>query len=281
LKEAQPLIAENHYIETLSISPDGQWIAFDSNRRGNMDIWIMRKDGSDLRQLTTHPAHDWTPRWSPDGKKILFHSLRSGNRDLFVMPVGGGGLTQITSHPAEDLTCDWSPDGLLIGFDSNRTGNMDLWVISSDGKNPRQLTFDEGRDFLLDWAPDGKQIVFSSNRTGSYELYLIPEKNSLHPDEKGNITQLTQGSWVMINSCYWTRDGQTIYAYGLGSQVNQGINFWNISLADGSVRPVLDLSGSVKEPLNSLTSDGERLYFPLWERIGDLWIAELEASIKK
>jgi dipeptidyl aminopeptidase/acylaminoacyl peptidase len=246
-----------------------------------MDIWIMRKDGSELRQLTTHPGHDWTPRWSPDGKKILFTSLRSGNRDLFVIPVSGGGLIQLTSHPAEDITGDWSPDGQLIGFDSNRSGNMDLWLISSEGKNLRQLTFDEAPDLLLTWSPDGKQIVFSSNRTGYYELYLIPEENILNPDIKGDITQLTRGSWEMINSCYWAKDGQTIYAYGVGSQANQGINFWTISLVDGLTRPVLDLSGSVKEPLNSLTSDGERLYFPLWERIGDLWVADLESSMGK
>ena len=275
ITEAMPLTAENHYIETLSISPDGQWLAFDSNRRGNMDIWIMRKDGSELRQLTTHHAHDWTPRWSPDGKKILFHSLRSGNRDLFIIPVSGGAIRQVTDHPAEDIAGDWSPDEQLIGFVSNRSGNMDIWVMPSSGGDSQQLTFHEARDFLMLWAPNGEQIVFCSNRTGSYELFLIPEDHIFNPDEKGIPIQLTRGEWVNIIACYWTMDGQTIYAYGLGRRSNQGANFWAVSLADGSAKPILDLRGSVKEPLNSLTSDGERLYFPLWECIGDLWMAEL------
>jgi len=278
LAEALPLTAENHYIERLSISPDGQWLAFDSNRRGNMDIWIMRKDGSELRQLTTHHAHDWTPRWSPDGKKIVFHSLRSGNRDLFVIPVSGGAITQLTDHPAEDIAGNWAPDGQSIGFVSNRTGNMDLWVMPTSGEDPQQLTYHEAPDFLPEWAPDGKQIVFSTNRTGYYELFLISEEHILKSDEIAKPTQLTRGQWGNINACYWTLDGQTIYAYGLGRQFNQGVNFWTISLADGSAQPLLDLRSSVKEPLNSLKSDGERIYFPLWERIGDLWMAELSTS---
>ena len=275
LAEALPLTTENNYIESLNISPDGQWLAFESNRRGNMDIWIMRKDGSELRQLTTHHAHDWSPRWSPDGKKILFHSLRSGNRDLFMIPVSGGAITQLTDHPTEDIACNWSPDGQSIVFLSNRSGNMDLWLMPSSGGEPQKLTFHEAPDFLPEWAPDGKQIVFSTNRTGYYELFLMSEKHILKSDAKAKPTQLTRGEWGNINACYWTIDGQMIYAYGLGRHLNQGVNFWTVSLADGSAKPVLDLGGSVKEPLNSLTSDGERLYFPLWERIGDLWMAEL------
>ncbi|NIO07942.1 MAG: hypothetical protein GTO40_08030, partial [Deltaproteobacteria bacterium] len=103
LEDALVLTSENHYIELLSISPDGKWIAFDSNRSGNKDIWIMRKDGTEQRQLTTHTAHDWVGSWSPDGKQIVFHSLRRGNRDIYVMPVAGGAVTSLTSHPAEDF----------------------------------------------------------------------------------------------------------------------------------------------------------------------------------
>jgi Tol biopolymer transport system component len=276
LADVQQLTTENHYIERLNLSPDDQWIAFDSNQRGNMDIWIMRKDGSALMQLTTHQAHDWTPRWSPDGKKIVFHSLRSGNRDLFILPAMGGALAQLTDHPAEDIAGNWSPDDKFIGFVSNRSGNMDLWLMPSTGGEPQQLTFHESPDFLPEWAPDGKQIVFSTNRTGYYELYALSEKHILEHVEKAEPTQITRGKWITINACCWTQDRQTIYAYGLGKRFNQRANFWTVSLENGLAKPVLDLRGSIMEPLNSLVTDEKRIYFPLWERIGDLWTAELE-----
>jgi TolB protein len=275
LAEAQPLTSENHYIESLDISPDGQWIAFDSNRRGNMDIWIMRKDGSELRQLTTNQAHDWFPTWSPDGKKILFHSFRPGNRDLFVIPVGGGALQQLTNHPAEDLAPIWSPDGKKIAFLSNRSGNIDAWVMLSDGSKLQQLTFQDAQEFILIWSLDGKQIVFCTNRTGYYELFSISAEQFLLPNQENKPMQLTRGEWAYICPLYWTKDGKTIFAYGVGGPFNQGANLWAVSVADGSARPILDLRGTFMEPFYSISSDGERIYFPLVERFGDLWMAEL------
>jgi hypothetical protein len=52
-------------------------------------------------------------------------------------------------------------------------------------------------------------------------------------------------------------------------------------VADGSARPLIDFRGSLKEPSHSLSSDGERIYFPLVERFGDLWVAELETNEEK
>ena len=274
LADAQPLTSGNDYIENLDFSPDGQWIAFDSNRRGNMDIWIMRRDGSELRQLTTSSAHDWVPQWSPDGKKIMFHSLRSGNRDLFVIPVGGGAIKQLTNHPAEDLLASWSPDGERIAFASNRNGSMNVWVMSSGGGEPQQLTFNvamkEFSEFSL-WFPDGKQLVFGSKRNESSELFLIPS-------EGGKSEQLTHGAWSDIYPSSWSSDGRTVYAYGQGGPDKQGANLWAVAVSDGTARPLMDLSGSLKEPGYTVVTDGERIYFTLWERLGDLWMAELSTG---
>jgi Tol biopolymer transport system component len=273
LDEAEPLTSENHYIENLAISPDSEWIAFDSNRSGNMDIWIMRKDGSGLRQLTTNPAHDWVPHWSPDGKQIAFHSLRHGNRDLYVMPVAGGAIKPLTTHPAEDFAPVWSPDGETIAFDSNRSGNMDIWLIPSEGGEPRQVTFHEARDFSLLWSPDGKRLVFSTDRTGYNELFFIPL-------EGGDPVQLTHGAWSEIYPLFWSVEKQTIYAYGQGGPGKEGVNLWAVLVADGTAKPLLDFQDSIKEPSLSLSSDGKRIYFPLIERMGDLWLAELETNKK-
>jgi Tol biopolymer transport system component len=278
LNEAQSHTSENHYIENLNISPDGKWIAFDSNRHGNMDIWVMRKDGTELRQLTINLAHDWYPRWSPNGQKILFHSMRSGNRDLYEIPVNGGAVIQLTNHPAEDLAAIWSPDGEKIAFLSNRSGNMNLWMILSSRQNVQQLTFGDAQDFLVVWSPDGKEIIMGTNRTGFYELFRIPEKLFLKPNRDTNPTQLTHGEWAYIVPHYWTVNGKTVFAYGVGGPNIKGTNLWAISVTDGSAQALVDFQGSLMEPPHSLSSDEERIYFPLLERIGDLWMAELEEN---
>jgi Tol biopolymer transport system component/tRNA A-37 threonylcarbamoyl transferase component Bud32 len=267
LDNAQMLTKENNYIDLLAVSPDGEWIAFDSNRSGNQDIWIMRKDGSELRPLTTNPAHDWIGSWSPDGNQIAFHSMRCGNRDLFVMPVAGGAVTQLTSHPAEEIIPVWSPDGKKIAFVSNRKGHMDVWIMPSDGGEPKQVTFD-GAQEIVNWSPDGKQIVYGSKYKPYSELFLVSA-------EGGEPVQLTQGRWCDIAPCFWSSDGSMIYAWGGGTPGNEGTNLWVISASDGMARSLLDLNRSLKEPV-VLSSDGERIFFTLWECTGDLWMAELE-----
>ncbi|MEM7119128.1 MAG: hypothetical protein AAF614_42315 [Chloroflexota bacterium] len=55
-----------------------QWIAFDSARDGDWDVWVMRPDGSSLTRLTSSTEYDWSPTWSPDGSRIAFISERLG-----------------------------------------------------------------------------------------------------------------------------------------------------------------------------------------------------------
>jgi len=57
-------------------SPDGQWIAFSSNREGNYDVFAIPAAGGKPRQLTFHTADDNVVGWTPDGKKVLFSSTR-------------------------------------------------------------------------------------------------------------------------------------------------------------------------------------------------------------
>ena len=108
-------------------------LVINSDRAGNMDLWILSVDGGEMRQLTTHRATDVAARWSPDGKNIAFYSLRSGHRDIWVIPADGGPARQLTSHPAEDSVPSWSPDGQEIAFsDRHDAGARDLFIVPAE-----------------------------------------------------------------------------------------------------------------------------------------------------
>ncbi len=112
-----------------SWSPDGQRIAFGSNRSGAGEIYAMDADGDNPVQLTHRLGNDQWPSWSPDGRRLVFGSERSGNFDLYAMDADGGNIQRLTYHPAREEWPSWSPDGRYIAFSSNRRGATDVYVM--------------------------------------------------------------------------------------------------------------------------------------------------------
>ena len=129
---ATPLTTGTQHIEAMGVSRDGQWIAFDSDRQGNPDIYRMPIAGGAPQQVTADPSFDFLPSWSPDGKEILFHSWRNETRDVYVVP-GGGGQEQLVAGCPNDLLQGGGADGgsELLG-DSVRRGEA-----SAPGPVPR------------------------------------------------------------------------------------------------------------------------------------------------
>ena len=145
-------------------SPDGKLIAFTGFHGGHVgDIFVMRPDGSGLRNLTRNPAHDDLAAWSPDGTRIAFTSHRDGNPEIYVMNSDGSDQTRLTHDPEADLSPTWSPDGRRIAFRSGRDGNGEIYSMNADGSDLVRLTHDPASDHSPSWGPDGR-IAFVSNR---------------------------------------------------------------------------------------------------------------------
>jgi TolB protein len=92
-------------------SPDGDRLAFASNRDGNWEIYVMNRDGSGEVRFTQHFAQDWQPTWSPDGRSIAFASNRGGDFDLYVLDVVTGEVTRLTQSLGDDVNPDWGRAG--------------------------------------------------------------------------------------------------------------------------------------------------------------------------
>ena len=143
-------------------SPDGRMIAFNSDRTGEMNIWLYSIDDGSVYQLTKGPGGDFQPNWSPDGKQLAFFSARSGNADIWLVEVETGDLKQISKNSSLDINPFFSSDGMFIAYQSDRGGRMELWVMNADGTDQRQLTNTGVGGHFMRWSVDKNSIIFIS-----------------------------------------------------------------------------------------------------------------------
>lgn len=132
----------------------GSLVAFQSDRGGDSEIWVVSDDGSEPRQLTNNPNADATPAWTPDGRSIVFASDRKGNWDLFKMDADGSNLVRLTFTKADEFDPVVSPDGRRIAFESDAQGNWDIYVLELSTGDQVRLSRSVRRDEDPTWSPD-------------------------------------------------------------------------------------------------------------------------------
>jgi len=204
LSRATQVTTGTQSIEGLVVSPDGEWLYYDSDRAGNPDIYRRRLSGGPTEQLTTDPSADFSPAVSPDGREVAFHSLRTGNRDVFVMPAAGGEAVQVTRSPEQDYNPTWSPDGRQLAFDQQRNPDQGLWITrraaSGEWTSPDPFPHG-GRAARPRWSPDGRWISFISPE-GVNVVEVGSDRSRLLLASRDEVYPAT---WTA-----WSDDGRTI-----------------------------------------------------------------------
>ncbi len=150
-------------------------IAFAGYRNGQWDIYSIKPDGFDLRQLTFDVAEDTDPAYSPDGTKLAFASWRNSNWDVYVLNLVSGEQRQLSSSPHYDGAPSWSPEGTTIAYESYQNGDLDIWLVAAEGNEAaiNMTAASVAGDFAPAWSPDGASIAFSSWRGESKDLFLL------------------------------------------------------------------------------------------------------------
>ncbi|MCM3900789.1 MAG: HYR domain-containing protein [Pyrinomonadaceae bacterium] len=139
---------------TVTVNAQPDKIAFDTTRDGNLEVYSMNANGSQVTRLTTNASIDESPDWSPDGTKVVFTSNRSNLLDfeIWVMNANGSGQTRLTTSTRSSVQPTWSRDGAQITFATNRLAllNFEIYSMNADGTNQTRLTNNSAVDFNPD-----------------------------------------------------------------------------------------------------------------------------------
>ena len=171
-----------------SYSPDGQWIAFASNRqvfdheltdeeRETLErnpaffaeIYLMPAAGGSARRLTDVEGYDGGPFFTPDGKRIVWRRFDGQGliADLWTMELDGSDPRRITDFESMSWAPYPHPSGEYFIFTTNKHGfeNFELFIVDTDGlKQPVRVTFTDGFDGLPTFSPDGRRLAWTSLR---------------------------------------------------------------------------------------------------------------------
>jgi Tol biopolymer transport system component len=178
------------YDAEATISPLGDKIVFTSQRNGDLDIYTMNLDGSELHQLTDELGYDGGPFFSWDGTKIVYRAyhpntdqekvryrellademIEPGNFQIWVMDADGANKRQVTHNEYANFAPFFHPDNKRIIFSSNlnspnrREPDFNLWMINENGEGLEKITFFDEFDGFPMFTRDARYLVFASNR---------------------------------------------------------------------------------------------------------------------
>jgi len=168
-----------------SISPQGDKIAFISNRDYYFDLFIMSAiDGHIIKKLIHgNTSADFeqlnivTPglTWSPDEKKIALTAKSGGYDVIYVIDVESEDNTTLPIELDGINSLSWSPDGNRIAFVGHNGKQSDIYTYNLDTKRLRNLTNDVFTDNNPSWSPYGNNIVFTSDRKNNLSIGQMPD----------------------------------------------------------------------------------------------------------
>ena len=247
------------------LSPDGEWLAACS-RGQQRHIYILRPDGTDLRDLTPDNfRNDGWPRWSADGKRIAFTSRRTGDYELWVINRDGSGLRQLTESKGGHYS-PWSPDG-RIAYSDHWPKNECVLIqpdVAWNNQKPVSLpALSDPAASFEGWAfsPDGKKLAGINHLPNGSHSGI-----GIHDLSSGTYEWLTDFGDFPV----WLKDNRRLLF------VSQG----KILLYDTATRryePVITVTDQdVDIGSASLSPDNRMIYFTFVAAEADIWVMNLE-----
>ncbi len=189
---------ETFYNAEATVAPNGKRIIFTSTRDGDIELYSMNLEGSDVKRLTHTPGYDGGAYYSPDSQMIVWRAsrfdtpkeledyqsllkqglVRPSKMEIWIAKADGSEARQVTRNGKANFAPFFTKDGTKIIFASNmddpRGRKFELYLIGLDGGRIERVTYGGEFDSFPMFSPDGKRIVWASNRNG-----IVPHETNI------------------------------------------------------------------------------------------------------
>lgn len=265
------------YNTSPAISPQGDRIAFITNKRGYFDVVVISAiDGSKLKTLIRgedNPEFEelniLNPNltWSPDGRKIALSTKAKGRDDIGIIDYVSGEVEKI-KFPLIDAigSVAWSPDGKKIAFDGNIGPFQDIFVYNLESKKLTNLTQDFYSDLQPNWSADSKTVYFISDRGSdlstenkNFNQSLLLSESLYQTDiyafetESSRIVRLTNTPNWNERQPFVSRNNRMVFI----SDQNGIQNLYELNLDTRTSKALSNIQSGVSQI--SMSADGSRV----------------------
>jgi len=233
-------------------SPDGKWIAFSSERNGNLDVYVIPAGGGNVKQLTAHSAEDVVLGWSSDSRAVLFSSNRGEDfmPQLYLVSTEGGIPWKTGTDMGVQAT--YSPDGQKLAYNQKAQAywrkfyrgsyQSDIMIMDVAAKKFTQVTDFDGLDSWPMWGRDG-YIYFVSDRDGNglTNIWRVSENGG----KADRVTTFKAGDvrWPAISA-----DGRVIV-------FEHDFGIWKLDVNSKRATPIaLNIEAETEENLSEFQS---------------------------
>jgi Tol biopolymer transport system component len=273
------ITSQTQRIETMSVSHDGQWLAYDSNRNGNFDIYRVKIDGGEPVQVTSSPGNDFSPVWSPGDRQILFHSSRAGLRQIYAVGIDGTDERQLTHAPFGLLMQDQSPDGkqiLVFVTDASKPSTARQYYnaavtqdASGNWSSIRRVTPDSESATWARFSPDGRWIVYVRSLTAIAGTTKLISADGRVPAR----TLFDRMPTETVQHVVWGGDANTVYFDTHDAESRA--NFYAMSINGGKSRLIFRDDASHRIGREDFAVDARRLYVTIAADESDVFVMQL------